>query len=223
MVGYRLHSSGVALSTADRSGLRCRHTNGQETPATYDPESNRVQCKMDDDSDTTTDKCDLYHGSERVCDEFTCSRDHKKDVDRSDSTPNNDFDSLNTVGPNTTVVEEEGSGSVIKSLSFVDRFLSLWIIVVMVIGVVVGYYSPAAQQALNSVQITTVSLPVAFGLWFMMYPVLVKVRYEAFGYIFRKRDTYRQLAFSVAANWVSSVTTPFIANTTKQHQTYSMN
>jgi len=53
-------------------------------------------------------------------------------------------------------------------------------------------------DALNSVQIVTVSLPVSFGLWFMMYPVLVKVKYESFGAIFRKRDTYRQLLFSVS-------------------------
>ena len=72
----------------------------------------------------------------------------------------------------------------------------------MVVGVLVGYYSSSATAAFNSVQIVTVSLPVSFGLWFMMYPVLVKVRYEAFGAIFRKRDTYRQLLFSVSANWV---------------------
>ena len=91
----------------------------------------------------------------------------------------------------------------IKGLSLVDRFLSVWIILVMIIGVLVGYYSSSAVDALDSVQIVTVSLPVSFGLWFMMYPVLVKVRYESFGAIFRKRDTYRQLVFSVSANWVS--------------------
>lgn len=99
--------------------------------------------------------------------------------------------------------EKEESASVIGRLSFIDRFLSVWIILVMIIGVLVGYYSSSAQQALNSVDITTVSLPVAFGLWFMMYPVLVKVKYESFGAIFRKRDTFRQLAFSILANWVS--------------------
>ena len=107
---------------------------------------------------------------------------------------------------NTTVAPaDDNSGSVIMGLSLVDRFLSVWIILVMIIGVLVGYYSSSAVDALNSVQIVTVSLPVSFGLWFMMYPVLVKVKYESFGAIFRKRDTYRQLLFSVSANWVSSI------------------
>ena len=58
-------------------------------------------------------------------------------------------------------------------------------------------------MSLNSLVVTTVvsvSLPVAFGLWFMMYPVLVKVRWESFGDLFKLRDTYKQLAFSVLAN-----------------------
>ena len=108
--------------------------------------------------------------------------------------------------PNTAISPaDDDSDSVIKGLSLVDRFLSVWIILVMIIGVLVGYYSSSAVDALNSVQIVTVSLPVSFGLWFMMYPVLVKVKYESFGAIFRKRDTYRQLLFSVSANWVSSL------------------
>ena len=94
-----------------------------------------------------------------------------------------------------------GEVSVLKRLSFIDRFLSLWILLCMVAGVVTGYYSSSAADALNSTQLVTVSLPVAFGLWFMMFPVLVKVRYEALGAIFRHRDTYRQLLFSLTANW----------------------
>jgi ACR3 family arsenite efflux pump ArsB len=50
--------------------------------------------------------------------------------------------------------------------------------------------------------VVSVSLPVAFGLWFMMYPVLVKVRWEDFGNLFKLRDTYTQMGFSVLANWV---------------------
>lgn len=120
--------------------------------------------------------------------------------------PGNVADTTMSTPPNTILSPtDEVGGSVIKGLSLVDRFLSVWIILVMIIGVLVGYYSSSAVDALNSVQIVTVSLPVSFGLWFMMYPVLVKVKYESFGAIFRKRDTYRQLLFSVSANWVSSV------------------
>ena len=50
--------------------------------------------------------------------------------------------------------------------------------------------------------VVSVSLPVAFGLWFMMYPVLVKVRWESFGNLFTLKDTYMQMGFSLLANWV---------------------
>ena len=87
-------------------------------------------------------------------------------------------------------------------LSFIDRYLSVWIILSMVIGVIVGYYSPSAPSVLNSVQILNVGLPVAFGLWFMMWPVLVKVRYEKMGEIFRMKGTMTQICVSMAANWL---------------------
>ena len=106
-----------------------------------------------------------------------------------------------------TEIEAGPKKSVIGSLSFVDRFLSLWIISVMVIGVVVGFYSPVTQEGLSRIQVVNVSLPVAFGLWFMMYPVLVKVRWEEFSKLFQLRDTYRQMGFSLLANWVIG---PFI-------------
>lgn len=121
------------------------------------------------------------------------------------SAQSSSMDAVESTPPNTTASPiDDSSHSVVKGLSVIDRFLSVWIILVMVIGVLVGYYSSSATAAFNSVQIVTVSLPVSFGLWFMMYPVLVKVRYESFGAIFRKRDTYRQLLFSVSANWVSA-------------------
>lgn len=90
----------------------------------------------------------------------------------------------------------------IMQLSFIDRYLSLWIILVMVFGVLVGYYSSDAADVLDSPQIINVGLPVAFGLWFMMWPVLVKVKYEKLGEIFMKKGTFAQLTFSVAANWL---------------------
>lgn len=92
-------------------------------------------------------------------------------------------------------------------LSFIDRYLSLWIILSMVLGVIVGYYSSAASSALNSPQLLHVGLPVAFGLWFMMWPVLGKVKYEKLGDIMRLKGTWIQLLFSFIANWLIG---PFI-------------
>lgn len=59
--------------------------------------------------------------------------------------------------------------------------------------------------------VVSVSLPVAFGLWFMMYPVLVKVRWEDFGRLFKLRDTYTQMGFSILANWVSQFPNLFLS------------
>ena len=63
----------------------------------------------------------------------------------------------------------------IKSLSFLDRYLALWIVLAMVIGVVCGYFIKGLPQAFSVVDIQGTSLPIAFGLWFMMWPVLSKV------------------------------------------------
>jgi len=106
------------------------------------------------------------------------------------------------VQPAEAVAADDAVGNVLMKLSFIDRYLSVWIILTMVIGVLVGYYSPTAPAALNSVQVINVGLPVAFGLWFMMWPVLVKVKYESFGAIFRLSGTWKQIAFSMAANWL---------------------
>lgn len=65
--------------------------------------------------------------------------------------------------------------ALIKSLSFLDRYLALWIVLAMIIGVVCGYFIMDLPQAFSVVDIQGTSLPIAFGLWFMMWPVLSKV------------------------------------------------
>lgn len=64
---------------------------------------------------------------------------------------------------------------VFQQMSFLDRFLPVWIIGAMVIGVVCGYYVPDLAQKLSVVSIQGTSLPIAIGLWLMMWPVLAKV------------------------------------------------
>ncbi|KAL1641739.1 arsenicals resistance [Didymella pomorum] len=90
----------------------------------------------------------------------------------------------------------------LKGLSFLDRFLVLWILIAMGVGIAIGNTVDNAGPALQRGEFVGVSIPIAIGLLVMMYPILCKVRYETLHLLLSHKDLWIQIGISFVLNWV---------------------
>ncbi|KAI4247173.1 MAG: hypothetical protein L6R40_001516 [Gallowayella cf. fulva] len=98
--------------------------------------------------------------------------------------------------------EKDVKTSAFKGLGLLDRYLAVWILLAMAIGIILGNFVPNTGPALQKGKFVGVSVPIAVGLLIMMYPILCKIKFESLHHVFKTREVWIQIAFSIFLNWI---------------------
>ncbi|KAF8802149.1 arsenical-resistance protein ACR3 [Phlegmacium glaucopus] len=112
------------------------------------------------------------------------------------------------VPENSTIINDMAiditppTSSPFKELSILDRLLTPFVFIAMVVGIVIGEFVPSVQSALNTAKFNGVSIPIAIGLIVMMWPVLTKVQYEKLPHIFSTSRIWTHIGISIFLNWI---------------------
>ncbi|KAI9471381.1 arsenite transporter [Zychaea mexicana] len=125
--------------------------------------------------------------------------DHVSNND--DSTLPNQREEAHSTVPVDNSIRAEKEGST-RRLSFLDRYLAVFILVAMIVGVLIGYYVPGVQHSFETVQFGSVSVPIAIGLLLMMYPIMCNVQYERLHTILVSKPVWIQIAISILINFI---------------------
>ncbi|KAI7841530.1 hypothetical protein COHA_004701 [Chlorella ohadii] len=194
------------VTRAQAQGAHCELRGGSRTSCDWDDEGQQLVCE---DAGANLDAQDLRvvagDGS-LLCTAGTCTTAVRRRVATGSlavAAPPEAGGGSSEVDPAAEADEAAAtpSGAVMHGLSWVERLLTLWILLAMVVGVLLGNFT-GISSALETATVGGVSLPIAVGLWLMMWPVLAKVRYELLGGMFRQRAMWGQLGMSAALNWL---------------------
>ncbi|KIW01248.1 arsenical-resistance protein [Verruconis gallopava] len=117
------------------------------------------------------------------------------------SLPNVDLEKDSNQSP-VISTEDEDEVPPLRGLSLLDRFLVVWILLAMAIGIILGNFVPSTGPSLQRGEFVGVSIPIAIGLLVMMYPILCKVRYESLHLLLSSRGIWIQIAVSFVLNWI---------------------
>ncbi|KAL5120441.1 arsenicals resistance [Pleosporales sp. CAS-2024a] len=131
-----------------------------------------------------------------------CNGSGDVDVEMGSTKKNIEVDTPAAARADTNNQDNKDARGPLKALSFLDRFLLVWILVAMGVGMALGNTVDSIGPALQKGEFVGVSIPIAIGLLVMMYPILCKVRYETLHLLLRSRELWMQIAVSFVLNWM---------------------